>query len=354
MIPLGWWLWDSTTIARDSLTPVNVFPLRILGFGLCLVAAPVAALELAMPAPVSSVEAKQVESATFALPVGPYRAGAVPTTLVTGVLDQRAYRLDAKGVALNALAGPLRAQLEAQGFEILLDCEARACGGFDFRFAIDVIAEPHMHVDLGEFRFLSARLGAAEAVTVLISRSSAAGFVQITRIAPEAMPEGAVETTPGAGAATEDLPLVPTPAQPEIAAPLVANDAAPAGGLIEMLVRDGSVALDDLVFGSGSAALEDRDYGSLAELARWLKADPQRFLVLVGHTDGSGALEANIRLSKLRAEAVREMMMARFAVSGTQIRAEGAGPLAPRASNAGEDGRRKNRRVEAVLTTSTQ
>jgi OOP family OmpA-OmpF porin len=59
-------------------------------------------------------------------------------------------------------------------------------------------------------------------------------------------------------------------------------------------------------------------------------------------------------LSKLRAEAVRQVLLARFDVAGAQVVAEGAGPLAPRASNATEDGRRKNRRVEAVITTSTQ
>jgi outer membrane protein OmpA-like peptidoglycan-associated protein len=354
MIPQGWALWDSTIIARDSLTPVPVFSRRSLGLmcGLCLIAAPVAALELAMPAPVAATRVVQVESATMALPTGPYAAGAVPTVLLAGVLDQRVYRLDAKGMALNALAGPLRAQLEAQGYTILLDCEARACGGFDFRFAIDVMPEPDMHVDLGEFRFLSARIGGDEAVTVLVSRSSAAGFVQITRIAPEALPEGAVSSVPDA--------VVPPPAPEAPVSPLpeAAPDAEPVPvapeGLIATLVQDGSVALDDLVFGSGSAALEDRDYASLAALAVWLKADPARSVVLVGHTDGSGALAANVRLSKLRAEAVRQVLLARFDVAGGQVAAEGAGPLAPRASNSTEGGRQKNRRVEAVVTTSTQ
>lgn len=330
--------------------------------GLCIALAmpgSLAALELEMPAPIAGTAGVQVESATLALPTGPFAGGSLPTELMAGVLDRQAYRLEAKGMALNALAGPLRAQLEAQGFAILLDCEARACGGFDFRFAIEVMAEPAMHVDLGEFRFLSARRGADEAVTVLVSRSSAAGFVQVTRVAATGLPEGAVLAGNGAAA---PAPQAPAPQAPVTPAPEPADEPEPAGeappaapqGLIETLVQTGSVALDDLVFGSGSAALEDRDYVSLAELAAWLKVDPQRTVVLVGHTDGSGALAANIRLSKLRAEAVRQVLLARFDVAPAQVSAEGAGPLAPRASNATEEGRRENRRVEAVITTSTQ
>lgn len=325
---------------------------RSLGLilGLCLPAAPLAALELTMPAPVAATKAERVEAATLALPTGPYAAGAVPTTMITGVLDQRAYRLEARGIALNALASPLREQLEAQGFAIILDCEARNCGGFDFRFAIEVMPEPAMHVDLGEFRFLSARRGAHEAVTVLVSRSSAAGFVQIVRIAPVALPEGAVTNASGGAGPT------PVPEPDLVVAPVVAPILEPdePAGLIETMVQKGSVALDDLIFSSGSATLEDQSYASLAALAEWLRADPLRTVVLVGHTDGSGALGANVKLSKLRAEAVRQVLMARHDVAPAQVSAEGAGPLSPRASNGSEEGRRKNRRVEAVVTTSTQ
>jgi OOP family OmpA-OmpF porin len=108
------------------------------------------------------------------------------------------------------------------------------------------------------------------------------------------------------------------------------------------------VALDDLVFGSGAAALEARDYASLVALAAWLKADPGRKVTLVGHTDASGGLDANIALSRKRAEGVRQVLMTVHDVPPAQVSAEGVGPLAPRAGNDTEEGRRKNRRVEAV------
>jgi outer membrane protein OmpA-like peptidoglycan-associated protein len=70
-------------------------------------------------------------------------------------------------------------------------------------------------------------------------------------------------------------------------------------------------------------------------------------LIVAGHTDGKGGFNYNIDLSKRRAEAVvREL--AGMGVAPSRLRPFGAGPAAPVASNAGEDGRAKNRRVELV------
>ena len=71
--------------------------------------------------------------------------------------------------------------------------------------------------------------------------------------------------------------------------------------------------------------------------------------MLVGHTDAVGALEGNIRLSKKRAEAVMRRLIDGYGVDPVQLSAEGIGYLSPRASNATEEGRRLNRRVEVVL-----
>lgn len=72
----------------------------------------------------------------------------------------------------------------------------------------------------------------------------------------------------------------------------------------------------------------------------------------VGDTDNSGGLEANIALSKKRAQAVpRQALLQAQGVQDAQVTSEGVGPLAPRATNLTEEGRRKNRRVEAVLTS---
>lgn len=310
--------------------PSGVTPFRFLlpAFA-ALAPAAAQAFEPRLPFPVLGAEARPAVYDSYALPVAPWRPDGLPTVAVEGQVDRRAWRLDAPGATLMEVIAPLRDQLAAQGYEVLLDCEARACGGFDFRFNTEVLPEPGMHVDLNEFRFVSARRGAA-AVSLLVSRSASAAFVQIITVGPAALP--APVTAP------ETAPVPHDPA-PHIAA---------GGAGTDLLDAGLPLALEDLVFDSGSATLAAGDYPSLALIAAWLGADASRRLILVGHTDLSGAMEANIALSKRRAAAVREALIRGHGIAPGRLSAEGAGPLAPRATNATEEGRQKNRRVEAV------
>ena len=137
------------------------------------------------------------------------------------------------------------------------------------------------------------------------------------------------------------------PPPPEDAGPVL-----PPSGLAAALQDNGSAVLEDLVFKSGSAELGPGPFETLVALAGFLKDDPARTVALVGHTDASGGLVGNTALSRARAASVRERLMAGYAVPAAQITAEGVGYLAPRATNQTEDGRAKNRRVEAILTST--
>ena len=119
--------------------------------------------------------------------------------------------------------------------------------------------------------------------------------------------------------------------------------------IITCLQGSGHVVLKDLDFASGAGALSDRSYATLEALAAYLKANPARVVALVGHTDATGSLEANTALSRKRAEAVRARLIGKYEVPGGQVVAQGAGYLAPVASNLTQAGREANRRVEAVL-----
>ena len=72
-------------------------------------------------------------------------------------------------------------------------------------------------------------------------------------------------------------------------------------------------------------------------------------MALVGHTDDTGALQANVAVSTRRAEAVRARLIETYGVAANRIEAQGAGYMAPITSNATPEGRDINRRVEAVL-----
>jgi outer membrane protein OmpA-like peptidoglycan-associated protein len=300
-------------------------------------ATPVAALTLDLPADVLGEQNRSEVPGSYALPIGAFDGSAVPSRVMEGALDQRAFQLDAEGLTTLAVLAPLREQVTAAGYDIVFECEARSCGGFDFRFGTDVMPEPDMHVDLSDFRFLSAVSG-KEAVSILVSRSARSAYVQITRIA-------AAPLTPSQQSTKIDLP-------DELTAPIVPEAVPDAIGVAGALDQVGVAVLDDLVFDSGSATLADGDYASLAAVAGWLQANPDGTVALVGHTDASGSLAGNIALSERRAEAVAEVLIDTHGADRAQVIAKGVGFLAPRATNQTDEGRQRNRRVEVIVTST--
>ena len=231
------------------------------------------------------------------------------------------------GTTLETFAG-LRLQLIEQGYDVTYECRTQGCGGFDFRFAVDLIGAPDMLIDLGDFRALTAQSG-QDWVFLFVSATPAAHFVQVITVGktPETLQ----------GAATAPASLVP----------------AQIGGSIAMqLDQTGRAILSDLSFETGASSLQDIPFDSLTQLAQYLADNPTRNVALVGHTDSSGSLEANIALSKRRATAVMDRLTADYGVDPAQIAAEGMGYLAPVASNLTQTGRDTNRRVEVIVTST--
>jgi len=80
-------------------------------------------------------------------------------------------------------------------------------------------------------------------------------------------------------------------------------------------------------------------------VVRVLKANPNLRLEVQGHTDATGSLRFNQRLSEQRAKAVAAYFTAHGVDSG-RLTAKGYGPSRPAATNDTAEGRAKNRRVE--------
>lgn len=121
-----------------------------------------------------------------------------------------------------------------------------------------------------------------------------------------------------------------------------------ASAMARDLADRGRVALYDLYFDTGSAQIKPESDPTLGEIAKLMGQDPGLKLYVVGHTDDVGAYEKNLELSRQRAEAVVQVLVARYGVASTRLVAAGVGPLAPWASNATDEGRALNRRVELV------
>ncbi|PYE83699.1 OmpA family protein [Pseudoroseicyclus aestuarii] len=293
---------------------------RLLILLWALTPAPATAQGLDLPSGATRVIEEAEEAASLALPTAPAEGAAPPAQALTGSLSRQVWRIPGTRTTAQLMA-PLRQQVEAAGWEILLDCGTEGCGGFDFRFGIDAVPPPEMFVNLGDFRFLSARRG-DRGLTLLASRSETAGYLQILRLSP-------------------------AEARPEPAAQAVVEAEAPAG-IGAALEAAGHAVLSGIEFASGATALPTGDYPALEALAEWMADNPEARIALVGHTDATGALDGNIALSRARAAAVMQALEG-LGVGAARMQAQGMGWLSPLASNAVPAGREANRRVEAVL-----
>lgn len=109
----------------------------------------------------------------------------------------------------------------------------------------------------------------------------------------------------------------------------------------------GRIAVYDIHFATGSAVIEPRSADALAVIAKYLAETTGGFYV-VGHTDDTGSLAANLTLSEQRAAAVKAALVKDHGVAAARLETRGVGPLAPVSNNTGEAGRALNRRVEIV------
>ena len=112
--------------------------------------------------------------------------------------------------------------------------------------------------------------------------------------------------------------------------------------------QEGHIALYGIRFDFDSDRLRPESQETLAEIARFLRSHPEAKLYVVGHTDNVGSYEYNLDLSRRRALSVVRALVERHGIASERLRAVGVGPVAPVASNATEEGRAKNRRVELV------
>ncbi len=301
-------------------------------FPLLFVPGLVMAQSLEFPGQPRSVDRLVEEGMFYQLPVGPWDQ-AVPTRRIAGTTAHQVYHLRRDVGAFRVLDG-IEQQLIDQGFHVAFRCRDFDCGGFDFRFALNIIEPPAMFIDLGHFGFLSARHDDGRAIMLVTSRTQDAVHLHLTTVTPD----GGTQTQVVGSTAPVENPAI------------VQNDTPV--DMTDALETTGRFILSDLVFETGSSDLDGSDFPSLAALADYLSANPKRTIALVGHTDAVGSLDGNIALSKRRAGAVRAELLQTYGIAPERVAAEGMGYLAPVGPNTTEVGRSLNRRVEVIVTST--
>ena len=110
---------------------------------------------------------------------------------------------------------------------------------------------------------------------------------------------------------------------------------------------------DEINFRSGSASVDPNDEETLKTLADMLAKNPKVALIIEGHTDSKGVLSGNKYddnwdLSVSRATAVVRKLI-KMGVNPEQLIASGRSEFMPATDNGTAEGRKQNRRTEAIL-----
>ena len=106
-----------------------------------------------------------------------------------------------------------------------------------------------------------------------------------------------------------------------------------------------------ILFDFDKASLKPNAKDNIQNLATSLKNNPETNILIIGHTDATGADAYNMRLSDRRADAVKAYAMAN-GISNSRLTTEGRGETEPIADNTTEAGKAQNRRVEVVIVAN--
>ncbi|WP_369602931.1 OmpA family protein [Hahella sp. SMD15-11] len=118
------------------------------------------------------------------------------------------------------------------------------------------------------------------------------------------------------------------------------------------VVRDGNeiilVMPGNITFDTGRSEIRAEFFDVLNSVALVLKEYKKTAIEVAGHTDSTGSLALNQKLSEDRANSVKRYLIGQ-GIPASRIHAVGYGPRYPVASNDTPEGRAQNRRVELKL-----
>jgi outer membrane protein OmpA-like peptidoglycan-associated protein len=118
------------------------------------------------------------------------------------------------------------------------------------------------------------------------------------------------------------------------------------------VLREGNniiIRLVGLNFPSAKSTIEQKSFGLLTKVRDAINSFPESSVSVLGYTDSYGGDMQNLQLSKERAEAVKEYLIANSKLLVSEIEVIGYGETKPIATNETVTGRTANRRVDVVI-----
>ena len=104
-----------------------------------------------------------------------------------------------------------------------------------------------------------------------------------------------------------------------------------------------------VLFDSGKAVIKPGSFALLAEVGDAIRSSSLTRVLIDGHTDDVGDDAVNLKLSRDRADAVRQRLIDVERIDGSALVATGYGETRPVASNRTKAGKQQNRRVEFTV-----
>lgn len=217
--------------------------------------------------------------------------------------------------------------LAANGFEVLFECDDAGCGGRSFNHAV-VPYGGAFSENYNDQRYLAARKARPDEgdlyVALYTVKAYSIGGERKDRVYTQV---DVVEERP------RETRVIVVKAEE----------------MQKSLGAEGRIALHGIHFDTDSAVIRPESKPTLDEIAALLEGTTDLKLLVVGHTDNQGGFDYNIDLSRRRAAAVAEALVGDYGIDPGRLRPWGVGYTAPVASNASEEGRSMNRRVELVV-----
>jgi outer membrane protein OmpA-like peptidoglycan-associated protein len=111
-----------------------------------------------------------------------------------------------------------------------------------------------------------------------------------------------------------------------------------------------TIRLNNIFFDTGLAILREESENELENLKKLLSDNGKMTIEVSGHTDNVGNDANNMKLSSDRAQAVVQWLLDK-GIDTSRLTSKGYGETKPVGSNATEEGKQLNRRVEFTIIT---
>ncbi len=105
----------------------------------------------------------------------------------------------------------------------------------------------------------------------------------------------------------------------------------------------------NILFEIDKAYIRPEYHDEVAKVGDFMKKNPTTTAVIEGYTDEVGSDDYNMKLSQQRAESVVKALTADFGIDPSRLSAKGYGKTKPIADNSTDEGRQKNRRIDAII-----